>query len=145
MSHDFVKRHADTFYPSLASRCYVRHPDVMSVQDVISSVVRLLMALRGETQGDVAAALELPRVSVVNRLAGRTRWTSDDLDRLASHFQVPVSVLVTPTSDLVSPTLAAAGMGAVTPTLRHLLPQVTPTLLPLEEIVERGRPLDLAA
>lgn len=103
------------------------HHDVMttSVQDTISAVVRLLMTLRNERQSDVALALELPRVSVVNRLAGRTRWTSDDLDRLSAHFGVPVSVLVTQAADLVSPELVAAGMATTTHRYAALLAQVS--------------------
>lgn len=76
-----------------------------STQDTISSVVRLLMTLRGESQETIARDLGLPRGSISNRLAGRTRWTSDDLSRLAAHFGVLPAVLVTPPADLLGPDL----------------------------------------
>jgi len=117
------------------------HHDVMTVQDTISETVRLLMALRRERQSDVADALGLPRVSLGNRLAGHTRWTSDDLEGLAAHFAVPVTVLVTPPSDLVSAQLLVSPSGTVTGAYHLPFQQVVE---PLGDVVQRARFLDPA-
>ena len=74
-------------------------------QDTISAVVRLLLTVRHETQETVAAALGLPRASLSNRLAGRTRWTSDDLDRLADHFGIDPAVLLMSPAEILGPDL----------------------------------------
>ena len=77
-------------------------------QDAISAVVRLLLTVRHETQETVAEALGLPRASLSNRLAGRTRWTSDDLDRLAAHFGIDPAVLLMSPAEILGPELGEA-------------------------------------
>jgi transcriptional regulator with XRE-family HTH domain len=65
-------------------------------QERVTTSVRVEMALRREHQSDLARALGLTQTSVSARLNGRTRWSVDDLDKLAEHFGVTVADLVNP-------------------------------------------------
>lgn len=65
-------------------------------QERVTTSVRVEMALRRETQADLARVLGVTQTSVSSRLRGRTRWSVDDLDKMAEHFGVEVSALVNP-------------------------------------------------
>lgn len=73
-------------------------------QERVTTAVRMLMAAQRLKQSDLAAALGISQPSVSAKLAGRARWSVDDLDKLASTFGVALA-------DLVSPPLAYAGSG----------------------------------
>lgn len=90
-----------------------------TAQATITGVVRLLMRLTDTRQQDVADALGLPRPAVSYRLAGRTRWNSDDLDGLADLFGVPLPALLVEPGLLLAgghvPSAAGVGGGLVQP------------------------------
>jgi transcriptional regulator with XRE-family HTH domain len=66
----------------------------MSTQRQVSENVEILLRRAGMRQEDLADALHLNRVSVSQRITGRTMWRTDELDGAAAFFGVTVSELV---------------------------------------------------
>lgn len=66
----------------------------MSTQRQVSENVEILLRRAGKRQEDLADALHLNRVSVSQRITGRTMWRTDELDGAAVFFGVTVSELV---------------------------------------------------
>jgi transcriptional regulator with XRE-family HTH domain len=66
----------------------------MSTQRQISENVETLLRRAGKRQEDLAEALHLNRVSVSQRITGRTVWRADELDGIAAFFDVTVVELV---------------------------------------------------
>lgn len=58
---------------------------------LVASSVRAEMARRSLHQGDLAAALGLPRTGVSRRLTGHTPFTVDELHALAVMMDIPVA------------------------------------------------------
>ncbi|MEU7191745.1 helix-turn-helix transcriptional regulator [Streptomyces sp. NPDC045369] len=52
------------------------------------------MHATGETQKDLAHGLRITQGQVSRKLTGRSLWALDDLDRLATHYGVPVPDLL---------------------------------------------------
>lgn len=66
----------------------------LDTQQSVTQMVRVQMALRRERQADLAGVLGIGQPSVSNKLSGRTRWSVDDLDRLARHWNMGVADLI---------------------------------------------------
>lgn len=58
------------------------------IQRNVTQVLRTLLLAYGERQEDVAAALGVTQAAVSNKMAGKTRWSIEDLAILAEHFGV---------------------------------------------------------
>lgn len=69
----------------------------MSAHELVTQVVRLNMALRAESQADLAAALGTSKAGISKRMNGRLRWSLDDLERLAEHYALPLDAFLRPT------------------------------------------------
>lgn len=69
----------------------------MSAQELVTQVVRLNMALRNESQADLARALGVAPPAVSKKFRGRLRWSLDDLERLAEHYALPLDAFLRPT------------------------------------------------
>lgn len=67
-----------------------------TTQDKVTVGVRFQMALRHQTQADLAKVIGVSQVSVSGRLNGRVRWSVDDLDALAAYYGIKVADLVEP-------------------------------------------------
>jgi predicted XRE-type DNA-binding protein len=74
-----------------------------SVARQVSNAVRVLMALARESQSDVAKVLGVPQSAVSARLRGQTKWTVDDLETLAKHYQKPITVFFVNVDAMLSP------------------------------------------
>lgn len=61
---------------------------------VVTGNVRDLMDDHHTTQVDLAAVLGISQPAVSNKLAGRSRWTLDDLEALADHYGIRSSDLL---------------------------------------------------
>lgn len=76
---------------------------------IVSQVVRVLMALHGESHADIAAAIGVTRPAVSARMNLRTPWSLEDLDRLASHYGEPVDTFLRPPTMLQAVALTRGG------------------------------------
>ncbi len=56
------------------------------IQRNVTQVLRTLLLAHGEDQSDVAKALRVTQAAVSNKMAGKTRWSLDDVEALAEHF-----------------------------------------------------------
>lgn len=63
-------------------------------QQTISSVVRVYMAAHDEKQEDLGRALGVSRPAIGQKLAGRNRWSVEDLGNLSMHYGVPVEEFI---------------------------------------------------
>lgn len=70
---------------------------------VVSRVVRTLMTARAEDQGDLAHVLGVTQAAVSNKLTGKTRWSIDDLDRMAEHYGIRAGDFLRGPADLLLP------------------------------------------
>lgn len=68
-------------------------------QDAITTVVRVLLALNGRQQKDLAAALGMNASGITRRMKHGT-WAIEDLDPMAQFFDVPVSTFFRDPRDL---------------------------------------------
>jgi len=75
----------------------------MTTQDNVTAMVRYAIAARGESQRAIAAVLGIASSGVADRMTGRVTWRLDELDKLADHFGVSVSDLVTPPLPALAP------------------------------------------
>ena len=64
--------------------------DTRNVQQNVSAVVRMLMALRGLNQTELAEAVHTGQPRISDKLAGRRRWHVEDVAILANYFKVPI-------------------------------------------------------
>lgn len=76
------------------------------VQDAVSTAVLVHLALRRETRRQLAGVLGVDPSAISNRLKGVTKWSLDDLDALARHWDISPAQLLAP------PVEAFAGGGA---------------------------------
>lgn len=60
----------------------------------VAEEVRALMGRRRMSQAQLGSVLSMSQVSVSERLRGKTPFTLDDLERLASYFDVSLSSLM---------------------------------------------------
>lgn len=60
----------------------------MNSQEEVVSSIRSLMAVTRETQKDVAEAAGIKMTAVNSKMNHRSRWTLDELDRLAQHWMM---------------------------------------------------------
>lgn len=67
----------------------------------VSQIVRILMALRGWDQAELASRIGKSPSSISKLLAGNLRWSLDDLARLADTFDYPVGLFFEPAEQLV--------------------------------------------
>lgn len=58
------------------------------LQSNVTQVLKVLLTAHGETQADVAEVLGVTQSSVSNKMAGKTRWSLDDIQRLTHHFEL---------------------------------------------------------
>lgn len=65
-----------------------------TTQETVTLAIGLRMHARRELQRDVGEVLGLSSSAVSKRLNGETRWSVDDLDKLADHYGVSVAQLV---------------------------------------------------
>lgn len=73
-----------------------------TVQDAVNTSVLLHLTLNRQSRKDLALALGVTPGAISHRLSGLTRWSLDDLEKLAAHFGVSPA-------DLLNPPLAAFG------------------------------------
>lgn len=71
------------------------------LQDNVSRVVKTLLTAHAQTQGDIAESLGMTQAAVSNKIAGKTRWSLDDIERLSAHFGVPAPVLLDDARNLI--------------------------------------------
>lgn len=64
------------------------------MSEEFSDTVRHLMLRTGDNQEDLGKVLGINRVGVSNRLAGKARWTLDDVEKLAAHWDVRAADLL---------------------------------------------------
>lgn len=74
----------------------------MQSSDQVSAVVRVYMALHGESHEDVAGVVGLTRPAVSARLNGRTPWSLGDVDKLAAHYGVSASTFLDEVPDVMT-------------------------------------------
>lgn len=86
-----------------------------SADERIRTAALLLLSVRRVPQAELAVALDLNQQKISHRMRGRSRFTIDEVDKLARFFDVPVGVLF-------------AGPGAV---LRFLADATDPDLIVL--------------
>lgn len=67
----------------------------MDSQEIVSRTVRVYMAARDETHEELAAELAMARSTLTTKLAGRSRWTLADLERLRGHYGLTPEELLT--------------------------------------------------
>lgn len=58
----------------------------MSLNEVVTARVKMLVALDGKGLGPLARSLGLSRPSLSHRLAGRVEWTLSDVDAVAEYY-----------------------------------------------------------
>ena len=75
------------------------------LQDTVTTNVRVLMAVHGIRQTELADQLGWDRTLMSDRLRGKRGWKIEDLAELASRFNVPPGALLGTTAEVV----AAAG------------------------------------
>jgi transcriptional regulator with XRE-family HTH domain len=63
-------------------------PQQEGASAIVARNLRILMAERGVSQGQLASVLGIAQPNVSKRLKGRTPWTTDDLDKLAEAFML---------------------------------------------------------
>lgn len=61
-----------------------------TTQEKIGQSVRALAAAFGDQQTDLAKVLAVSQVSVSRKLRGALRWSLDDIQALAAHYNVTV-------------------------------------------------------
>jgi hypothetical protein len=66
----------------------------MDSQKRLTESVRVFAVLHGDTNEDLARALEQSTSSAAGKRTGRIPWTDQDVQRLAKHYGVPSSVLL---------------------------------------------------
>ena len=66
------------------------------LQETIAEEIRVLMARRRITQGDLAELLGVSRPTLSSRMNGRVPWTVDELEALANYFDMPITALIAP-------------------------------------------------
>lgn len=59
----------------------------------ITTAIRVLMLSRGEKQKDLAAAIGLSEQNLSNKLAGRLRFSVEDLRRIFRHYELDGSAI----------------------------------------------------
>lgn len=79
--------------------------DSRGLQDTVTTNVKVLMAIQGIRQTELADRLGWDRTVMSNRLSGKRGWKIEDLEDLATHFGVPAGALLGTTGEVV----AAAG------------------------------------
>lgn len=62
----------------------------VNTQTSIRMTIKLIMAMREETQGSLARSIGLSTTTVNAKQIGRSSWTLNDLDALAKHWEVSV-------------------------------------------------------
>ena len=67
----------------------------MSLQECVSDNVRVLTAAQGTSPGTVAVQLGKSRQWVQAKLAGRNRWSTDDVEAFGAALGVPPLTLMT--------------------------------------------------
>ncbi|MEU7326856.1 helix-turn-helix transcriptional regulator [Streptomyces griseoviridis] len=63
---------------------------VLLLGERVRAAIAALMQLTGETQADLAAALEVSQAQVSRRQSGAAAWPLDDCDRVAAHYTIDV-------------------------------------------------------
>lgn len=85
-----VKGHHEVFLSNLLTLFYdagMAHTG-SDLQVNVSSIVRGLLGLRHMRQSDLAPVLGITPSGVNEKLQGRRKWTLDDLDAMAEHFDI---------------------------------------------------------
>ncbi|THJ64686.1 helix-turn-helix domain-containing protein [Candidatus Frankia alpina] len=67
---------------------------VESLEATINETLRLLMTRTGGRQVDVAEVLGITQSSMSHRLQGYSTWKVDDLAKVAAHFGLTASELI---------------------------------------------------
>lgn len=66
----------------------------MNQNTVDTLKIKSLMALKGETQEELADTLGISRSTLNRKLTGKINFTLTDLEQLAKHFSVRVAELI---------------------------------------------------
>ena len=72
------------------------------LQDTVTTNVKVLMAVHGIRQTELADGLGWDRTVMSNRLSGKRGWKIEDLAELAAHFGVPAGALLGTTAEVVA-------------------------------------------
>lgn len=67
----------------------------MAIQDRVSDNVRVLTAVQRTSPGAVALRLGKSRQWIQNKMAGRNRWSMDDVEAVSEVLGVPAIELMT--------------------------------------------------
>ena len=73
----------------------------VDLQEVLRTNLRVLLALRKMTAGELAAQLDTDRTTVSKRMNGARDWALQDLAELSEVFDVPIDALIGETSHLL--------------------------------------------
>ena len=90
----------------------------MTTQDRITQSVRILMAITGTTQADLAGACGLSQQAISRRMRGTTPWDATNLDSLADRLGVNIV-------DLLGMTVSAAWEQRSVGDVASLVPTLT--------------------
>lgn len=78
-----------------------REPEPPGINARVTRVVRTLLMAHGENQGDIASVLGVTQAAVSNKMAGKTNWSLPDIEAMAEHFDVPASVMLEDSRNLI--------------------------------------------
>jgi len=68
-----------------------------TIQDVVTTSVRVLLALTDRQQKDLAEVLQVNASGITRRMT-RGTWSIEDLEALAKYFGVPIAAFFEPVS-----------------------------------------------
>lgn len=71
------------------------------LQDTVTTNVKVLMAIHGIRQTELADHLGWDRTVMSNRLSGKRGWKIEDLAELAAHFSVQAGALLGDAAELI--------------------------------------------
>lgn len=75
----------------------------------IGTAILVFAAVRGEKQGELAEALGMTDYQLSRRLNGKARWSPDELQAVAEHFELPSVGLLFMTPTQLLDRLRASG------------------------------------
>jgi hypothetical protein len=117
-------------------------PNDVDLQEVLRRNLRVLIAIRRMTQGELAALLGSDRSTVAKRMNGQREWALQDLAKLAAIFGVTAQALIGDTSALVAATspIRTGTEGGVSAGVSGRCPRTNPrVVVPFPQVQRRRR------